>query len=315
MRALVVFLLLTGVAHAQIKPPVDADAPQITTTPGKAKVSLAEPFQVFITVLHKPEMTVTLPAQLDLGAMWTELGARNESHTVETDGTIRRSFVLTVGSLETGTINFPGLTLGYEVKGEPRTIQTSGFTVEVVSGLAEGAKEELRPVASPVVVTQPDYTVAWAAGGVVAAGVLASALYLAVQRARRRRKEARTPSLHAILLPPVEHALSRLRALAESGRLDQPVLYPVYFEISEILRQYVGARWGFDALEQTSAELLESLRARAPEITDELGGFLAELDMVKFARVPVDRAGAEAAIAQAVAFVDKTRPPVVQAPS
>ena len=116
-------------------------------------------------------------------------------------------------------------------------------------------------------------------------------------------------------LPPDEAALARLRALAASGKLDADDRRPVYFELSEIMKEYLGARYVFDALELTSEELLAALALRAPvDVAHEVGLWVRAGDLIRYARVPTTRDEAAAALAQAVTLVERTRV-VVAAPA
>ena len=57
---------------------------------------------------------------------------------------------------------------------------------------------------------------------------------------------------------------------------------------SEIIREYLGGRFGFDSLELTTDELIAELRAPAPGrelVLGEIEGWLSACDLVKFAKI------------------------------
>ncbi len=313
--ALVGVALAPRAASAQLAPAVDPSAPQITTRTEKSKVQLGEPFKLIIVVLHKADMSVDLPTTIELGDAWAELANRETMRSQEQDGLVKRTFSLTIGALETGLQTVPGISLGYEVDGEHRQITTTPQSVEVTS-LVGASKEELRPVAQPVAIMQRDWTPLWVLGGVLGAGLVGGAFWMGLRAAQRRRPGHRARSgKTAPPLPPHEAALLRLRTLAASGKLDVDDRRPVYFELSEILREYLGARFGFDALELTTAELLTALSTRAPaDVTRDMDAWLRAGDLVRYARVPTGRDEAAAALAQAVAVVERTRPVAPVAP-
>jgi hypothetical protein len=61
-----------------------------------------------------------------------------------------------------------------------------------------------------------------------------------------------------------------------------------YFDrVSDAVRGYLGARYGFDGLESTSAEILRALgRANLDGVAHaEIVAFLGECDLVKFANM------------------------------
>ena len=120
-------------------------------------------------------------------------------------------------------------------------------------------------------------------------GAIAAARALA----RRRTLEART-----------------LRALdALAGELDSGAPpYAWWSALATILRRYVGARAGIDALEHTTRELDGLLTAR-PTARPRCAGadwWLQEADLVKFARDASDVDAARRALAYARGLVDDT---------
>jgi hypothetical protein len=307
-RALVpAFLALaaTSTALAQVQPKVDPDAPSVTTRAEKSTVQLGERLRVYVAVRHPAKMTVNLPSALGLPDTWTEIGDRTTLEETEPSGLAKTTFVLQVAALELGMQTFPSLELGYEIGGELRQVDTEPVSVEVTSVVGKGA-EELRPIAQPVRVLERDWRLLWIAGGLVGGGALGAGVWLAWRASRRRRPQAVSAAERARTLPPDDLALERLRALG--ARLDEEDRRPLYFELTEILRGYLGTRYGFDALELTSEEVRAALaRHAAPELVDEVGRWLSACDLVKYAAVPASREEAERAIAEAVALVERTR--------
>jgi hypothetical protein len=116
-----------------------------------------------------------------------------------------------------------------------------------------------------------------AAGGLVAVGLG----FLAVRRLRRRwvrRAPELTPSQRAV------------RALDEIEALDLPGAGDVeqyHTRVSDVLRRYLEARFGWRAPEQTTPEFLSCLQ-KSDELPAELQGLLREFlqrcDLAKFAR-------------------------------
>jgi hypothetical protein len=131
----------------------------------------------------------------------------------------------------------------------------------------------------------------------------------------KRRRKARPEPRVVDGRPPHEIAFARLKELERSGALDQVDRRPFYFAVTEIVRDFLGRRFGFDALDMTSTELLEALAGKAPPpaLSGELERWLGACDLVKYARVPADRAEAAAALAAAVALVESAKPPPPEA--
>jgi hypothetical protein len=113
--------------------------------------------------------------------------------------------------------------------------------------------------------------------------------------------------------PPDEVAMEKLRALRAEGNFGREEYRPFNFAVAEIVRAYLGARYGFDSLELTTQELLAELVAKAPHLADpngEVVRFLSETDLVKFAKTGSTDGAALAALDAAQAIVLSTAKPL-----
>jgi hypothetical protein len=113
-------------------------------------------------------------------------------------------------------------------------------------------------------------------------------------------------------------ALERLDRLGALGFLENADNRPFYFAVSEVIRDYLGARYGFDSLELTTDELIAELRKRSGRdvVLGEIQGWLTACDLVKFAKISPTAAEARGALESAIRIVTATRPepePVVPA--
>jgi len=106
-------------------------------------------------------------------------------------------------------------------------------------------------------------------------------------------------------------ALAKLHAarLLDAGRHEE-----FYVRLSAIVRTYLEARFRLRAPEMTTEEFLQAAQ-RDPQLTPPqrslLGTFLAEADLVKFARYVPAADDAERAYRAAREFVQSTVPPEV----
>jgi len=87
--------------------------------------------------------------------------------------------------------------------------------------------------------------------------------------------------------PPWEIALERLDDVRHAGLLEVDRFQEYFDRVNDAVREYLGARYGFDGLESTTDEILQALKHAS---IDELAlpfvlGFCEECDLVKFANV------------------------------
>jgi hypothetical protein len=309
----VLLLLLpfaAAVARADEAPAPDAPTLRVLATQDgeptlSPRVKVGEPFHVIVTIIPRPDVLVSLPADFPTGSF--EVVDRSESTP---PGAAERTYDLTVVAWEPGKQTFPAIPVTYVPRGEAdlKEIKTAAFDVEVTPVVVND-EAELRPIAPPVSVYERDLTLVTIAGSVVGTMIAGAAVWLLFRKARRRRAAAAAaPALDP--RAPHEIALEKLGALAESSLLQAADRRPFYFALSEIAREYLGRRFGFAALDMTSSELCDALAA-APEaapVRGEIAAWLSAGDLVKFARVPATLEEARAALAAAVRFVEASKP-------
>ncbi len=126
---------------------------------------------------------------------------------------------------------------------------------------------------------------------------------------RRYRKEG-TLLKKKPLPDPYEVALRRLEQLKSKKLWEQGMEREYFTELTEILRVYLESRFGINAMEMTSRQIMEALRERndIKDKRDYVKEILKVADFVKFAKVRPLPADNIAAYDNAVRFVEETRP-------
>jgi hypothetical protein len=110
--------------------------------------------------------------------------------------------------------------------------------------------------------------------------------------------------------PPWEIAVESLQRIRrETWIADQR--YDFHFDqVSDVVRRYLGAMYGFDGLESTTREALAQLQSKLPpgELLEEIKGFFRKADLVKFARLTPTEAECHGVLEQGERFVQRTMP-------
>jgi hypothetical protein len=115
---------------------------------------------------------------------------------------------------------------------------------------------------------------------------------------------------------PWEVALERLDEVRHAGLLETQRFSDFFDRVNDAVREYLGARFGFDGLESTTDETLAAIR-RLPHFgvpMPELAGFLQHCDLVKFADLTPSLKECQHALVEAERVVRVTMPAVVPAP-
>jgi hypothetical protein len=113
--------------------------------------------------------------------------------------------------------------------------------------------------------------------------------------------------------PPWEVALESLHDLRHAA-LTREGRYAEHFDrVSDVVRRYLGDRYGFDGLESTTREMLGELRATTPRIPvlSEIERFLRQADLVKFARLTPTEPECVNALSEAEQIIERTVPPPI----
>ncbi len=182
-----------------------------------------------------------------------------------------------------------------------QTIETSAIFVEVESVLSPDVEaadiRDLKPLTR--VRRGPPW---WWIG----AGLAALALAAAAAFAWYRRPRPVAPPIPAHVL-----AFGELDALRGTDFDDPVAVRRFHFRISEVVRAYVEGRWGLNATDLTTEEILPELAPLAdlpPPEAARLTDFLRDTDHVKFAEHRPPPSEIEETWERALGFVEGTRP-------
>lgn len=268
------------------------------------RVKLGEPFVRTLTVTHDPSHRFELRAVA--GAPELEfLG--HDRRRQDQGGRATTTFTVQMSAFALGQVALPPVHFDVDTPEGERTFASSPTKVEVVESLPDDAPVDgavVHDIRPPEPVPVPSYAILWAALAAAAAALLA---YLAWRWWHRPRPEAPevvpTPS-------PVERARAALADLAREKLPAQGRFKEFYIRLSEIVRAYVGERYGVDALELTTFELIGRLLDLPVFGLDRAGlaRFLNDADLVKFARESRTPEECDRALEFARDLVERTAP-------
>lgn len=167
---------------------------------------------------------------------------------------------------------------------------------------AQEAAEGLRDIKPPL---EYPFALSWLPLLILlAVGVLAWLVYYFWRRAMSR------PQPPAPLPPAWESAYKKLEQLRRENLPSKNQVKEYYIRLSNIVRQYIEARFNVRAPDMTTQEFLESVR-RSRDLSarqqDSLKSFLQNCDMVKFAKFIPGPSVCEESFQLARQFVDETK--------
>jgi hypothetical protein len=292
---------------------VDKDAPTVTARLQKKAegdsdtVHVGDALNLVVTAISRRGVPVNLPGTLDLKAF--SVLDRKEAETDLGDGRVRHEFTLVISAYEPGVTEIPAIEVTYlGTGGDVRTARTAPIPLKVGSLIANEPEPALKEAAAPVTVLEENWVLAYVAAGLLAALLGGLVTWVVVRRLRARVSARPGPPPR----PAHEIALEKLDRLGQYGFLEDADNRPFYFSVSEVIREYLGARYGFDSLELTTDELVSQLkRAARNELglyEGEITGWLSACDLVKFAKISPTVAEARGALETAIRIVTSTKP-------
>lgn len=249
-----------------------------------------ERIELRVTLRYPTGYRVFFPNRPDLRPLLVDSRDPGRSERSEAGGQIVETLVLPALAVRQGAAKTPPIEIPWHRvtdqggAGESGTVQVAPLRFSVKSQFANDTEVQASPLPAPrpLVEENVPLEIALLVAAMMALSALITALGLKVYRDRAARRAPKPK------VPAHVTALERLRDLRSSGRLESASAREVFAELSEILRQYLGGRYRFAAIDMTSTELLAHLQTVEVRgvMKDEVRAFAELSDLVKFAQVP-----------------------------
>jgi hypothetical protein len=267
-------------------------------------VRLGEPFVYRITLHHPPGQRWELRTPRNLGGyeLLEQSRTRSDGKTETTT-----TYLLKMALFELGGHVLPTLTFDVLDASGAGVARIDGPDIEGKSSLPKDADQlgaKLQDIKPNEDVPIRSWRLLWWIAGALAAAALA---WFAIRAWRNR---PRRPAPAAPPVPLEVRTLQALSALEAEGLPGRGLQREFHFRLNGLVRAYLGERFGFDALECTSGELLREVERRSlPGVEpDPLRAFVDQCDVARYARGEVPVPACAGALAFARSLVEATRP-------
>ena len=109
-------------------------------------------------------------------------------------------------------------------------------------------------------------------------------------------------------VPAHEKALNEIQVIKQQHTENLETQKEYYTRLTTTLREYIVSRFGFNAMEMTSAEIIDRLRSAGDQkMIDELRELFQTADLVKFAKYETQINENDANLVNAINFIDQTK--------
>ena len=312
LNGLVVASLLSIVACGREKVAIDSPPPdpvEVEASVDRAVATTGDLLTYRVRVERAPEFEVDIAEAGAEISGFRITDTRRESSTLRS-GRIADERIYELRADLVGSYILPPVEVRYrplaseetEDRSPWQTASTSEIFVEVESVLpADGEATDIRGL-KPLSRRQRAIPWLWIGAAVA---LLAAGLTTAWWIARRRKFRPE------IVIPPHEVAFAALDQLRTTNFDDAEAVRRFHFSISEVIRLYVEGRFGLNATDLTTEEILAELPEQQDlraESRQQLAEFLRQTDRVKFAHHDPVAAEIEKTYEQALSFVEATKP-------
>lgn len=269
----------------------------------KLKIDVRYPAELKNNPAHSitwPNFTDTITEKIEI------VEQSNIDTTLSTDQkTILLSKTYVITSFDSGFVVIPPF-IFYNSLDTTRPFETQPLLIEVQT-VAVDTTQEIKDIKEPfdVPFTLKEL-LPYFIGGLVAIIII---LLIVLYFLKRKKKTTEVVEEVKIIEPPHVIALRRLDELNQKKLWQQGKIKEYHSEISEIIRWYIEERYHISALEQTTGEILLSIRSLALsiELREKLQQLLSLADLVKFAKAQPLPQEHELSLQNAMDFIQLTK--------
>ncbi|RMF56192.1 MAG: hypothetical protein D6748_14100 [Calditrichaeota bacterium] len=272
----------------------------------KSEITIGDRITYSLIIDHQQGVRIKTPGE---GTHLGEFEIKDyQIHPPEVKGDhLIRRFDFVITSYDTGTFEIPPFPIGFlptDTSSHYQFIMSEAITIRVNS-VVNNPDAVLKDIKPPFF---PGMNVwQWVLWGVVAVLIIATIVFLFWYL--RKKKTGEPIFKKEVIRPAHEIALEELELLLKSDLLSRKQYKAFYESLSGILRRYLENRFYLPAMEETTTEILDSLRE--VDISEQdllLTKAILELsDMVKFAKYIPEPEETTKAIEHTRTVIESTR--------
>ncbi len=265
------------------------------------KITVGDPIDMVMSVKVPKGAKVVFPTQENFRP--AEI-LKIDTLTAKDD---RLSVRYTISLYEPGKQELSDLPILLLAGGETETLWVDPGYIEVKSILEERADTSLRDVKPPIKMKWRLSDVAPYIVITLALIVMAILGYIIWRRYKHKKGEI--PVYTPPPLPPHIIALRKLEELRIKKLWQNGFIKEFHSELTEIIKEYIEKRYGFSALEMTSAEIFELRKIWAPQddLFIPMRRMMTCADLVKFAKFKPEPQENERSLNVAFTYVEATK--------
>ncbi len=224
--------------------------------------------------------------------------------TRDPEGKLMLNQDLLIAVFDTGFVTIPRLAFRLKTGDHSDTLHTEPLILQIVSLPLDTTVRDIKANMRMPVSLEETFPF------ILVFLSLAVLVILIIFLARKFRKKEKIITFNTPAEPAWAIALRQLEKIKNEKSWVDKTVKSYYIELTDVLRHYLEGRFHMAALEQTTDEIVRSLRKTdcGKENIENLGNILSVADLVKFAKVIPDDDENLLHAEEAISFVQKTIP-------
>jgi len=271
-------------------------------------ITIGDRINYSITINRDKDLRIMKPGEgLNLGMF--EIKDYKFHDPVEKDGRLIEKYDFTISVYDTGKFTIPPFPVAYfpvDTSQQYKIIEASPIDIYVKSVISGDEARELKDIKFPLSI--PFNYFFWISMAAVVI-LVAVIMYLGYLLWKRRKEKGYLFSPPPPPRPAHEVALEALEVLYRSSLLEDKQYKEFFSRLSDIIRAYLEGRYFFDALEETTREIMSDAKRHVEEteLLNDLNNILELSDLIKFAKYIPEEKEVETAKKQSLNFVNVTK--------
>lgn len=302
LNIILVLLLCTNLTAQQV---------QFTVTADRDSILIGDHINLILKAELDKSLNFIFPAPDDTFNNF-EIVERAGIDTTISANTVSLQQYIVITSFDSGQHVIPPFQFLYTAKNDTaaRSVFSEAIRIDVLT--VPFLEEEIRDIKAPVKVPLTFAEILPYLLGLIPLLLLGWALYFWYKN--KGKMKLREEPLKRI--PPYEEALERLHRMEQEKLWQKGEIKKYHSAITDILRYYLERRFHFNAMEQTTDEILVSLNKYEEALGSEfiLKQILTTADLVKFAKFQPLPDENSLSLKNAYEFIEMTKPVPVAEP-
>ncbi len=260
------------------------------------KLTIGDPFEIVVVV--------SIPAGKNISEPFVDsiepFAITDQKHKIiQEKGVAKHIYHLTVSAFNTGNLKFPPLKFLLKEDAKIDTIKTNPVDIKIASVLPEGMKD-INDIKGMIEFPDPLPVI------LLIIAICATVITLFLRKFYIKLTQKKGYKEQKI--PCWDRALNAIDLLLKEDFIGKGMVKRFYYTLTEILKRYLEERFNFPAIEQTTTEIVHSMKMLKLPWRDEFRDLFQYADMVKYAKFIPPKEATDDIVKKSKELILKTLP-------